>query len=100
MNEITKIGEAILAVLSAWNPAAAVAENILSVIGALVKAAPAAGIQLPSVFVKDALQAEASYAAIQNGDVAILGTVDYEGKQIALFAIDNASALAKRLFGT
>lgn len=100
MNTIAKIGDAILSVMSAWVPGAAVAENVLNVIGVFAGHASALGVNPASPLIADALKVEASVAAINRGDVAILGTVDYDGKKIALFAIDNASALATRMFGT
>lgn len=99
MNQITKIGEAILAVISSWSPAATIVENIINCVSALVAAAPEAGI-LQGAMLKDVTKVEASMTAINAGDVAILGTVPLEGKNIAIFAIDNSSLLATKLFGT
>lgn len=99
MSQITKIGEAVLAVLSAWSPGATIVENIINAVGSLVSAAPESGI-LQGALLKDVTKVEASVAAINAGDVAILGTVPFEGKQIAIFAIDNSSILAKKMFGT
>lgn len=98
-SNITKIGDAILSLLGAWVPGATVVDNVLNVIGVFSAHAKDLGVNPASPFVADALKVEASAAAINSGDVAILGTVDADGKHISIFAIDSASALAKRLFG-
>lgn len=100
MSPITKIGEAILAVLAAWVPGATIVENVLNVLGAFTSQAKALGVNVASPLVQDVMKAEASVTAINNGDVAILGVVPFEGKSIAVFAIDNNSLLAHKLFGT
>lgn len=96
---ITKIGEAIALVLTAWNPANNIVDNVCNVIAELAKAAGGTGI-LGNALVQDALKAEATVKAIESGDVGILGVVDVGGKKIAVFAIDNSSILASKLFGT
>ena len=99
MNNITKIGEAILAVLSAWNPVSTVVDNVMNVINALAAGAGGSHL-LGGALLQDALKAEASIKALEAGDVAILGVIDVGDKHYAIFGIDNSSLLAGKLFGT